>query len=107
MSFKKKRQILEAYSKLPSSMPKEKAASTLNITRPYLYKLLKEKDLICSPDSRNNDMNSAMIEQEESMRLGVREGHGRFVAKDRSNILNYEYVGYWKDNKRHGKGRCY
>ena len=50
-------------------MPKSKAASTLNITRPFLYKLLKEKDLICSPDNRNIEMKrirsggDAMVEE--------------------------------------------
>ena len=52
LSFKQKREILDAYSKLPK-MTKEKAASKLNISRPLLYKLLKEKEVICSPDSRN------------------------------------------------------
>ena len=38
---------------------------------------------------------------------GVREGKGRFIAKDRKNTRNYEYSGQWKDNRRHGLGRCY
>ena len=53
MSFKQKREmILDAYLKL-SKKTKEEAASTLNISRPLLYKLWKEKEVICSPDSRN------------------------------------------------------
>ena len=52
MSFKQKREmILDAYLEL-SKMTKEKAASKLNISRPLLYKLLEEKKMICSPDSR-------------------------------------------------------
>ena len=45
MSFKQKREILHAYSKLPK-MTKEKAASKLNISRPLLHKLLNEKGVI-------------------------------------------------------------
>ena len=58
-SFKKKREILEAYAKLPKNMSKGKAAGQLNITRPLLYKLLNEKDKILSLDTRNSDMKRA------------------------------------------------
>ena len=68
-SIKSKREILEAYAKLPK-MSKEKAAGLLNIKRPFLYKLLNERDKIFSPDSsRNSAMkrvrvgNDAMVEE--------------------------------------------
>ena len=32
----------------------------------------------------------------------MREGFGRFIAKDRKNPRSYEYKGEWRDNKRHG-----
>ncbi len=37
----------------------------------------------------------------------MREGYGRFIAKDKQNPRSYEYKGEWRDNKRHGHGRCY
>ena len=52
--------ILDAYLKL-SKMTKEKAASKLNISRPLLYKLLEEKKMICSPDSRKCNMKQQKV----------------------------------------------
>ena len=49
----------------------------------------------------------AQQEMEEAMRLGVREGQGHFVAKDKANPRAFEYIGAWRENKRHGEGRCY
>ena len=46
-------------------------------------------------------------DDESALRIGMREGQGRFIAKDRSNMRNYEYQGEWTDNKRDGFGRCY
>ena len=47
-------------------------------------------------------------DEEQLLRIGMREGYGRFIAKDRSNVRSYEYVGHWTDNKRDGPGgRCY
>ena len=43
----------------------------------------------------------------DNTRIGLREGYGRFIARDRKNHRNYEYVGDWLDNMRHGQGRCY
>ena len=43
----------------------------------------------------------------DNTRIGLREGYGRFIARDNSNHRNYEYVGDWADNMRHGQGRCY
>ena len=47
------------------------------------------------------------LEPDESLRIGLREGLGKFIAKNRANPRNYEYQGQWKDNQRHGNGRCY
>ena len=44
MSFKQKREILHAYS--TPKMTKEKAASKLNISRPFFHKLLNENGVI-------------------------------------------------------------
>ena len=70
-----------------------------------------EGDLIQNTTPARNPDKSADSQDEIKMvdqtRHGLREGYGRFVARDSSNQRNYEYVGDWLDNKRHGQGRCY
>ena len=50
---------------------------------------------------------AAERETDLAAEIGLREGFGRFIAKDRKNPRNYEYKGQWLDNLRHGTGRCY
>ena len=52
--------------------------------------------IICQSDSRA-----------DTSRNGLREGYGRFIGRDTGNLRNYEYVGEWVNNMRHGQGRCY
>lgn len=55
--------------------------------------------------SQNRSAHAAAVEH--ALRVGLREGHGRFIAKNRMNPTNFEYLGDWRDNCRNGFGRCY
>ena len=72
-----------------------------------------EGDLTNMTQAKNADKSVAQEEDGKDKRTvdvtrhGLREGYGRFLARDTGNHRNYEYVGDWLDNKRDGQGRCY
>ena len=72
-----------------------------------------EGDLTNMTQTKNGDKLEGSKEEVKSKqamdetRHGLREGYGRFLARDTENQRNYEYIGDWVNNKREGQGRCY
>ena len=65
-----------------------------------------EGDVIQSHGSKTQESGQEDAKPDNS-RNGLREGYGRFIGRDTANSRNYEYVGEWANNMRHGQGRCY
>ena len=57
--------------------------------------------------SASQNRSSSGPSTDDALRIGMREGQGRFIAKDRTNPRSYEYKGEWRENRRDGFGRCY
>ena len=73
----------------------------------YEGELVQAQQRAQSMSSNHNMPRDGRSDYDDAMRVGMREGHGCFIAKDRQDPRNYEYRGLWQENRRDGQGRCY